>query len=381
MNEILQAEMTEHLGAEPGEQTDDRRGYRNGSYERTLTTRVGSLNLEVPRDREGTFRTDLFERYQRSEKALVTALMQMVLQGVSTRRVKKITTELCGREFSRQTVSNLTEKLDEQVESWSERSLGKYPFLLADAMQLKVRRQGAVRSTTAMIVVGISEEGYREILGFKIALRETGESWQELFEDLKERGLRGVEFAVSDAHEGLEKALRACFPGCIWNRCQAHFQRNVLDKTPSDYHDEMKELLDQVLEASSQQEAAERFEEEAGELREEASDAVETLRDGLFEATAVLALPEKYHRWLRTTNMLERLIQEVRRREKIIRIFPNKDSAWRLVGALLAEKHDEWSTSRRYLKTDKFYNWLDKQAEREAMDLESEPTNRTLQPA
>ncbi len=266
MNQVLQAEMTEHIGAEPGERTDERRGYRNGSYERTLTTRIGQLKLEVPRDREGTFRTELFERYQRSEKALVTTLMQMVLQGVSTRRVKKITTELCGREFSRQTVSNLTEKLDEQVQAWAERPLGKYPFLLADAMQLKVRRQGAVRSTTAMIVVGISEEGYREILGFKIALRETGESWEELFEDLKERGLRGVEFAVSDAHEGLEKALRACFPGCIWNRCQAHFQRNVLDKTPSDCHDQMKDLLDRVLEAESQQEAVRRFEKEGDEL-------------------------------------------------------------------------------------------------------------------
>jgi len=239
MNEILQSEMTEHLGAESGEQTEDRRGYRNGSYQRKLTTRVGTIELEVPRDRDGTFQTELFERYQRSEKALVTTLMQMVVQGVSTRRVKKITTELCGREFSRQTVSNLTQRLDGQVQAWAERPLGKYPFLLADAMQLKVRRQGAVRSTTAMIVVGITEEGYREILGFKIALRETGESWKELFEDLKEQGLRGVEFATSDAHEGLENALRARFPGCIWNRCQAHFQRNVLDKTPSGCHDQM----------------------------------------------------------------------------------------------------------------------------------------------
>ena len=158
MNEILQSEMTEHLGAESGEQTEDRRGYRNGSYQRKLTTRVGTIELEVPRDRDGTFQTELFERYQRSEKALVTTLMQMVVQSVSTRRVKKITTELCGREFSRQTVNNLTQRLDEQVQAWAERPLGKYPFLLADAMQLKVRRQGAVRSTTAMIVVGITEE-------------------------------------------------------------------------------------------------------------------------------------------------------------------------------------------------------------------------------
>ncbi|WP_258096360.1 transposase [Salinibacter sp. 10B] len=363
-----------------------------------LTTRIGQLKLEVPRDRDGTFRTELFERYQRSEKALVTALMQMVIQGVSTRRVKKIITELCGREFSRQTVSNLTEKLDEQVQAWAERPLGKYPFLLVDAMQLKVRRQGAVRSTTAMIVVGISEEGYREILGFKIALSETGESWKELFEDLKKRGLRGVEFAVSVADESAchmrawrrlcELASQAASGIGAGNlRFLGHFQRNVLDKTPADCHDQMKDLLDRVLEASSQQEALERFEEGADELREEAPDAVETFQDGLFDVTAVLALPEKYHRWLRTTNMLERLIQEIRRREKVIRILPRKDSAWRLVGALLAEKHEDGnlglprSTSRRYLKTDEFYDWLDEQADTEATDFQSEPTNRSLQPA
>jgi transposase-like protein len=385
MNEMMEAELTEHIGAEPGEQTDDRRGYRNGHYRRKLTTRVGTLELEVPRDREGTFQTELFERYQRSEKALVLALMQMVLQGVSTRRVKEITTELCGREFSRQTVSNLTERLGEQVEAWAERPLEQeYPFLVADAMQIDVRRQGAVRSTTAMIVVGISEEGYREILGFKIALRETGESWKELFEDLKERGLQNVEYAVSDAHEGLKKALRACFPGCIWNRCQAHFRRNVLDKTPSGYRDRTCEVLDQILEADSQQQAQQRLEQSAEDLEEKAPSALDVLEEGLFDATAVLALPEKYRRRLRTSNMLERLIQEVRRREKVIRIFPNEDSAWRLVGALLAEKHEEWSTGRRYLTMDEFYEWREEQTkelQKPGDERQSESPNRTLQPA
>jgi transposase-like protein len=404
MNEMMEAELTEHIGAEPSEQTSGRRGYRNGHYRRKLTTRVGTLELEVPRDREGTFQTKLFKRYQHAqkflgaEKALVLALMQMVnvdlmrsTQGVSTRRVKKITTELCGREFSHWAVSNLTERLDEQVQAWSERPLEKeHPFLVADAMQNgdgtspKVRRQGAVRSTTAMIVVGISEEGYREILGFKIALRETGESWNELFENLKERGLQNVEYAVSDAHEGLRKALRACFPGCIWNRCQAHFRRNVLDKTPSGYRDRMHEVLDQILEADSQQQAQQRLEQSAPDLKEKAPAALDVLEEGLFEATAVLALPEKYRRRLRTSNMLERLIQEVRRREKVIRIFPNIGSAWRLVGALLAEKHEEWSTGRRYLTMDEFYEWREEQVkepQKPADERQSESPNRTLQPA
>ena len=399
MNEILQAEMTEHLGARPGEQTGRRRGYRNGSYERGLTTRVGQLTLEVPRDREGTFQTKLFERYQRSEKALVLALMQMVVQGVSTRRVKRITEELCGREFSRQTVSDLTEQLDGQVEACAERLLDEeYPFLLADAMQLKVRRQGAVRSTWALIVVGITEDGYREILGLKIALRETEESWKELLRELKDRGLRRMvaqkflRIATSDAHEGLESALREIFPGCIWQRCHteeflgSHFRRNVLDRAPSSCRDRMNQLLDQILEADSQKQAQRQLEEHAAELEERAPTALEVLERGFFDATAVLALPAKYRRRLGTTNMLERLIQKVRRREKVIRIFPNRGSAWRLVGALLAETHEEWSTGRRYLKMETFYQWRQlhtesHSSERTTEKLPPEPSNATLQPA
>ncbi len=228
--------------------------------------------------------------------------MQMVVQGVSTRRVKDITTELCGREFSHWAVNNLTERLGEQVEAWTERPLEQeYPFLVADAMQIDVRRQGAVRSTTATVVVGISEEGYREILGFETHLRETKESWTELFEELKARGLRRVELATSDAHEGLEAALRSAFPGCIWQRYQAHFRRNVLDKTPSGYRDRMHQILDQLLEASSQSDMQRRFQEVSGEIEENAPAALEVLEGGLFDATAVLALPGKYQRRLRTT--------------------------------------------------------------------------------
>jgi len=358
LNQVLQAEMTEHLKAKPGEQTDDRRGYRNGTYGRKLTTRVGTIELEVPRDREGTFQTALFQRYQRSEKALVLTLMQMVVQGVSTRRVKDVTTELCGREFSSSTVSRLSEELDEQVQAWAERPLEQeYPFLILDAMQLKVRRQKAVRSTTAMLAVGISEDGRREILGLEMAFGETAEGWRRFIRGLKERGLSGVELATSDAHEGLKQALQESFPGLIWQRCQAHFRRNVLDQTPSGYRDEMHGVLDQVLEASSQQEARERLDSRREKLEEKAPSALRALEDGFHEATAVLSLPEKYRKRLRTTNMLERFIQEIRRREKVIRIFPNIDSAYRLVGALCAETHEEWSTGRRYLNMDEYFEW------------------------
>jgi transposase-like protein len=371
LNQILQAEMTDHLGAEPGERTDERQGYRNGSYERQLTTRVGTLELEVPRDREGEFQTALFQRYQRSEKALVLALMQMVVQGVSTRRVKEITTELCGREFSKSTVSRLTGELDEQVEAWSSRSLEEqsYPFLVLDAMHLKVRRQGAVRSTTVMLAVGVNEAGQREILGLETAFGETTEGWRRFIGQLKRRGLSGVEVATSDAHDGLVQALREAFPGLIWQRCQAHFRRNVLDQTPSSYRDRMHQILDQLLEASSQSDMQRRFEDISGEIEKKAPAALEVLENGLFDATAVLALPGKYRRRLRTTNMLERFIEEIRRREKVIRIFPNIGSVERLVGALCAETHEEWSTGRRYLTMDEFFEW---KATHQTRELEAE---------
>jgi len=359
LNQLLQAEMTEHLRAEPGERTTERRGWLGGSYERRLTTRVGTLELEVPRDREGTFQTSLFERYQRSEKALVLALMQMVVQGVSTRRVKKITTELCGREFSKSTVSRLSEGLDEQVTAWAERPLGvgDYPFLVLDAMQVKVRRQGAVRSTAVLLAVGISEAGQREILGLDVALGETGEAWRRFIGQLKARGLSGVEVATSDAHGGLRQALEAAFPGLIWQRCQAHFRRNVLDRTPTGLRDRMHGLLDRILTAPSPERAREAFAEACAELEGAADRALKVLESGWEEATAILALPSKYRRRLRTTNMLERFIEEIRRREKVVRIFPSGDSAYRLIGALCAERHEEWSTGRRYLTMDAFFEW------------------------
>jgi len=378
LNQLLQAEMSEHLRAEPGERTTERRGWRNGSYRRRLTTRVGTLQLEVPRDREGTFQTALFERYQRSEKALLLALMQMVVQGVSTRRVKKITTKLCGREFSRQTVSRLAEGLDEQVAAWAGRSLGEqsYPFLVLDAMQMgddtspKVRRQGAVRATTVLLAVGISEAGQREILGLDVALEETGEAWRRFIGQLKARGLSGVlaqkflRMATSDAHKGLRQALEAAFPGLIWQRCHTeeflgvHFRRNVLDRTPAGLRDRMHELLDRILTAPSPERAREAFGEACAELEGQADKAIEVLEAGWEEATAVLALPKKYRRRLRTTNMLERFIEEIRRREKVVRIFPNQDSAYRLIGALCAERHEEWpGAGRRYLTMDAFYEW------------------------
>jgi transposase-like protein len=229
--------------------------------------------------------------------------------------------------------------------------------LVLDAMQVKVRRQGAVRSTTVLLAVGINDAGYRELLGLEVAFGETGEAWRRFIRGLKGRGLSGVEVATSDAHEGLRQALEAAFPGLIWQRCQAHFRRNVLDRTPAALRDQMHELLDRILTAPSPERAREAVGEACAELEGGAGKALEVLETGWEEATAVLALPPKYRRRLRTTNMLERFIEEIRRREKVIRIFPNEDSAHRLIGALCAEQHEEWSTGRRYLTMEAFFEW------------------------
>ena len=227
-------------------------------------------------------------------------------------------------------------------------------------MHLDVRRQGAVRSTAVMFAIGIGEDGQREILGVETALSETEQGWYRFIQKLKERGLSGVEVATSDAHSGLKQALRESFPGLIWQRCQAHFKRNVLDQTPVSYKDRMDQVLDQLLRAASQQEAQDRLSDLREELMEDAPSALEVLEDGVledgfFEATAVLVLPGKYRRRLRTTNMVERFIQEIRRREKVVRIFPNQESVYRLVGALCAETHEEWSTGRCYFDMEEFF--------------------------
>ncbi|MBX6396552.1 MAG: IS256 family transposase, partial [Alicyclobacillaceae bacterium] len=251
LNQILQAQVTEQLQAAPYERTEQRQGYRNGTYPHTLTTRVGRLTLRVPRIRGGSFSTELFLRYQRSEQALVLALMEMVIQGVSTRKIAQITEELCGTEFSKSTVSALCKRLDAVVQAWNGRPLNehRYPFVLVDALVLKVREDGRVRSRSAMIATGINDEGYREVLGVMLGDSESETGWRSFFSWLKERGLSGVDVVVSDSHSGLVKALLAHFSGCTWQRCQTHFMRNLLDATPKSLQAEVYRRVRAILNA------------------------------------------------------------------------------------------------------------------------------------
>lgn len=361
LNQVLQAQVTEQLGAEQYERTDDRQGYRNGSYPHLLTTRVGTINLRVPRIRDGKFSTELFSRFQRSEQALVLALMEMVVNGVSTRKVARVTEELCGTGFPKSTVSDLCKRLDPIVAAWNNRSLSEFPFVLADALYIKVREDSRVRSRGVMIAIGVNANGHREILGLLLGDTESEASWSEFFGDLKKRGLRGVDLVVSDDHSGLIRALRQHFQGVTWQRCQTHFTRNILDATPKVLKDEIHNRVRSVLNAPDEKTARLLLQQTLTEYENKAPKAMAVLDAGFDDATAVLALPEKYRKRLRTTNSVERLNEEVRRRERVIRIFPNRESALRLIGALLMELDEKWASGKKYLDMQEYLDWRNSQ--------------------
>lgn len=358
LNQVLKAQATEQLNAENYERTEDRKDYRNGTYTRTLTTRVGSLTLHVPRFRNGKFSTELFSRYQRSEQALILALMEMVVNGVSTRKVTQVTEELCGTEFSKSTVSDLCKQLDPIVTAWNHRPLkNEYPFLIVDAMYIKVREEGRVRSRGLMIATGINLDGYRELLGMMIGDTESEASWSEFFTYLKQRGLRGVEMITSDHHSGLVKAIRRHLQGVTWQRCQTHFMKNILDATPKSLRSEVKAHIRSIFEAADDETARALLLKTVELFQDKAPKAMETLEDGIDDAIAVLELPADYRKKTRTTNAVERLNAEIRRRERVIRIFPNRESALRLIGALLMEQDEKWAMGNKYFDMTEFKNW------------------------
>jgi len=346
---VLGEELTAFLGAESYERTEGRGGYRNGYKPRQLKTRVGTLELMVPKDREGRFRTELFERYQRSEKALVLAVAEMYVRGVSTRKVKGITEALCGLEISRTQVSELAKNLDSEIRVWRSRPLEKaYPYLIVDARYEKVRRGPHVVSCGVLIVVGIAEDGYREILGTYTAHTENETTWAEVFADLRDRGLSGVQFVVSDDHKGLRAAIDRHFQGTLWQRCQVHMLRNVLGHVSKKDRKWVLGLIRASTNASTLEAARKHLQAAAAALQERYPKVAELLDEHGEEMLAVYHLPEPHRKKMRTTNMLERQNQELKRRTRVVRIFPGEDSCLRLVTALAMETSEEWQ-DRRYL--------------------------------
>jgi putative transposase len=349
----LEAEMAELLGAEKGERTEGRVGYRSGSYPRSLITRVGTLELRVPQDRAGRFSTELFERYQRSEKALVGALAEMYVQGVSTRKAKAVTEALCGHGFSASSISAINKTLDESLRAFSERRLDEaYPYLILDARYERVREGGVIASQAVLIAVAVDREGRRQILAVELANRESRSSWREFLLGLRQRGLFGVEFVVSDDHAGLKAAIREVLPEAVWQRCYVHFLRNALDYVPRKVDDDCLRELRWFYDRRELSEV--RRDIAAWLLKWQAKypKLCVWVEDNIEETLSYYLLPLPHHRHMKSTNMLERLNQEIKRRTHIVRIFPNAESCLRLIRALAVETHDNWLEAMRYLNMD-----------------------------
>jgi transposase-like protein len=350
LQQILEGEMEEAVGAGKWERTGARLGYRSGYYERALITRIGKVELRVPRDRQGRFRTELFERYERSEKALVQALAEMYIQGVSTRKVKAITEQLCGHEFSASTISRITQRLDEELKKFAERRLeDPYPYLILDARYEKVREGGVIRNQAVQIAIGVDWEGRRNVLAVEVANRESSSSWKEFCRKLKDRGLHGVEFVISDDHRGLETAIAEEIPEAAWQRCYVHFLRNALDYLPrkadNDCLTELRWIYDRRSIEEARQDLAAWLKKWMGRYPKLCS----WVEENIEETLSFYRLPRQHHKNLKSTNLLERLNEEIKRRTLVVRIFPNTAACLRLIRALAVETHENWIEATKYL--------------------------------
>lgn len=351
MQKALEEEFRKFIGADQGQRTEERTGYRNGTYPRQLKTRVGSLSLNVCRDRDGEFKTELFERYQRSEKALVLGIIEMYLWGVSTRNIEEIMEPLCGFSVSKSQVSELVGKLDHDLNIWRTRSLtDEYMYVMFDARYEKVRENGRVISKGFVIAVGITVRGEREILGTWMINSESYEAWDDCLSELKGRGLKGVRYVVSDDNKGLRGAIAKHFQGVIWQRCQVHFMRNFIGKLSQAEKGEGVGLLKEVFAATTKEEAKNRLGKVGEFLKRRKKDNVWIwLEESVEETLTVLNLPIEHRKKMKSTNMLERFNQELKRRSRVVRIFPNEQSCLRLLTALCQETSESWG-NRNYLK-------------------------------
>jgi len=350
VQEFLEAEMNECLGAAKSERTEGRLGFRSGHYPRKLITRAGTLELRVPQDRQGRFSTEIFSRYQRSEKALVAALIEMYVQGVSTRKIKAVSEELCGHEFSASTISELNATLDEELEKFARQRLeGEYPYLILDARYEKVREDGVIRSRAVLVAIGIDWEGRRRILGVELAGRESATSWREFLLGLKARGLCGVRMAVTDDHAGLKRALAEVLPEAAWQRCYVHFLRNALDHLPRKADDDCLTELRWLYDRRDAAEARLHLRAWLERWNAKYPRLCAWVEEGIEETWTFYRQPREHHKHLKSTNLLERLNQELKRRTHVVRIFPNEQSCLRLIRALASEQHEEWLDGPVYL--------------------------------
>ena len=355
LDQVLLAESAQQLQAQPYERSKERADYRNGIRERYLTTRIGTITLEVPRHRNTPFQSQLFDNYQRSEAALINTMIEMVVNGVSTRKVSRVIEELCGKEVSKSLVSEVCKKLDPEIDAFRQEPLdGKlWPFLMLDATYFKVREGHKVTSKAMMVAMGYSEEGKRELLGFNVYDNESNPTWFDFLADLKNRGLRGTLMITSDAHPAILNAITKVFPGVPWQRCQFHFMRNIMDVTPTKEQAGLAVELREMFSSRTLEQATKCKQEIQKDYACIAPHAVEILEQGFEDTMTVMALPEEVRVHLRTSNALERVNKELKRRSDIIKVFPNAPSLLRLMGAVLIEYNHTLSVKRKlfYKKT------------------------------
>ena len=341
LNQILLAESEEQLKAAPYERTEERTDSRNGFRGRDFTTRVGTLALHVPRHRNQPFKTMIFENYSRSEAALIASMTEMVINGVSTRKVSKVVETLCGTSFSKSTVSDLCKDLSAAVKEFRNRPLTEnYPFMTVDATYFKVRENHRIVSKAFMIALATNDQGHREIISFGVYHNESKDTWNDFLSGLKKRGLKGLLMITSDAHEGIRDAMNKVFPNVPWQRCQFHFSKNIADKAPKKYQAGIRAELNEMFNCQSLEDARKVRDRILDDYRDVAESAMNCLEEGFESAMTIMALPKHLRRYYRTSNHIERLNKELKRRSKVIGIFPSEDSLLRLMGSVLIEQND-----------------------------------------
>ena len=351
LNEAMKLERSEYLNAKPYQRTDDRRSYANGFKDKTVNSRLGKLELHVPQTRDSEFYPSALERGERSERAFKLAIAEMYVQGVSTRKVAKITEELCGTEVTSMQVSRAAAMLDEELEAWRTRPLAQVEYLMLDARYEKVRVAGSVRDCAVLVAIGVLPTGQRSVLGVSVSLSEAEVHWRDFLSSLKTRGMQGMKLVISDAHEGLKAARKAVMPNVPWQRCQFHLMQNAMQYIPKlEMRKQVAQDLRNVFNAKDIDDANEELKQFVELYKDTAPNAATWAEKNVPEGLTVFQIPKEHRKRMRTTNMLERQNKELKRRTRVATLFPNEASLLRLVTAVLVELSDEWETSSmRYL--------------------------------
>jgi putative transposase len=349
LSELMDSEVRDLCGADYGERSEDRKNTRNGYRDRALETRMGTVDLKIPKLREGSYLPSFLEPRRRWEQAFVNVVSEAYVLGVSTRKVDELVKALGSNGISKSEVSRIAKVLDEEVDAFRKRALTKaYPYLWLDALYLKIREGKHVVSKAALIAYAVNECGEREVIGISIADGEMEDCWRTFLAGLVERGLQGVRLVISDAHVGLRKAIRAVLNGASWQRCTVHFMRNVLSRVPKSAQGFVAAALKGIFSQPTHEEAKTALRKAVELLAVKYPAAAALLEEAEHDVLSYLSFPEKHWRQLHSTNPLERQNREIRRRTDVVGIFPNVASALRLVTMLLVEQHDEWAVNRRY---------------------------------